>query len=119
MADLFNEEQLFCPTETTLGIIGGKWKGMILWCLCQRTMRFGELHKAIPDITQRMLTKQLRDLEKYDIIVRTVYPVVPPKVEYSLSDHGAALKPLLVQLEDWSRDYLKVKISAANSQEDN
>ena len=118
MADMFNEEQLFCPTETALGIIGGKWKGMILWCLCQRTMRFGELHKTIPDITQRMLTKQLRDLEKYDIIVRTVYPVVPPKVEYSLSEHGAALKPLLGQLEAWSRDYLKEKISAANSDAD-
>ena len=118
MADVFNEEQLFCPTETALGIIGGKWKGMILWCLCQRTMRFGELHKTIPDITQRMLTKQLRDLEKYDIIVRTVYPVVPPKVEYSLSEHGIALKPLLGQLEEWSKDYLKEKISAASSEAD-
>jgi len=111
----FHEGQLFCPTETALGIIGGKWKGMILWCLCQRTMRFGELDKAIPDITQRMLTKQLRDLEKYDIIARKVYPVIPPKVEYSLSDHGAALKPLLEQLEVWSKNYLEVKISASKT----
>lgn len=119
MAGLFNEEQLFCPTETALGIIGGKWKGMILWCLCQRTMRFGELHKTIPGITQRMLTKQLRELENFDIIVRKVYPVVPPKVEYSLSDHGIALKPLLGQLEDWSRDYLQAKISAADAEAGN
>ncbi|MEO3413417.1 helix-turn-helix domain-containing protein [Roseovarius sp. CAU 1744] len=117
MSDLFDDGQLFCPTETVLGIIGGKWKGMILWCLCQRTMRFGELHKTIPDITQRMLTKQLRDLEHYDIIVRKVYPVVPPKVEYSLSEHGQALKPLLEQLEVWSTDYLKKKISNGNSDE--
>lgn len=116
MTNLFNEEQLFCPTETALGIIGGKWKGMILWCLCQRTMRFGELHRTIPDITQRMLTKQLRDLEQYDIIERKVYPVVPPKVEYSLSEHGIALKPLLQQLEDWSKDYLNAKIEASASE---
>ncbi len=115
MTYLFDEGQLFCPTETALGIIGGKWKGKILWCLCQRTMRFGELHKTIPDITQRMLTKQLRDLEKYDIIIRTVYPVVPPKVEYSLSNHGIALKPLLGQLEDWSRDYLNAMISSVDT----
>ncbi|MCG8493871.1 MAG: helix-turn-helix transcriptional regulator [Sneathiellales bacterium] len=117
MKDLFNERQLFCPTETALGIIGGKWKGMILWCLCQRTMRFGELHRTIPDITQRMLTKQLRDLEHYDIIVRTIYPQVPPKVEYSLSEHGIALKPLLEQLEDWSAHYLKAKISISSSED--
>ena len=115
MTNLFDEGQLFCPTETALGIIGGKWKGMILWCLCQRTMRFGELHKMIPDITQRMLTKQLRDLEKYDIIVRKVYPVVPPKVEYSLSEHGIALKPLLEQLENWSKKYLEEKVGTSGT----
>lgn len=118
MTDAFHSGQLFCPTETALGIIGGKWKGMILWCLCQHTMRFGELHKAIPGITQRMLTKQLRDLEKYDIIVRKVYPVVPPKVEYSLSDHGIALRPLLEQLEEWSTEYLKAKVSTQNPEDD-
>lgn len=106
----FDESQLFCPTETALGIIGGKWKGMILWCLCQRTMRFGELHRTIPDITQRMLTKQLRDLEDYDIITRKVYPVVPPKVEYALSAHGETLRPILDALEIWSTDYLTAKI---------
>ncbi len=110
MPDPFNEEQLFCPTETALGIIGGKWKGMILWCLSRRTMRFGELHRAMPDITQRMLTKQLRDLEAFRIIDRKIYPEVPPKVEYSLSAHGLALKPILDDLELWSRDYLETNI---------
>ncbi len=115
MEDRFSEGQLFCPTETALGIIGGKWKGMILWCLCQRTMRFGELHRTIPDITQRMLTKQLRDLEEYDIIERKVYPQVPPKVEYSLSAHGKALKPILDDLEIWSKDYLETKLKAVRA----
>lgn len=114
MEDRFNDDQLFCPTETALGIIGGKWKGMILWCLCQRTMRFGELHRTIPDISQRVLTKQLRELEDYDIITRKVFPQVPPKVEYALSDHGRALKPILDQLEIWSKAYLAAKIAQAN-----
>lgn len=118
MTSPFDERQLFCPTETALGIIGGKWKGMILWCLCQRTMRFGELHRTIPGITQRMLTKQLRDLEHFDIITRKVYPIVPPKVEYSLSAHGEALKPLLEQLEVWSEAYLKAQIRASNATDD-
>ncbi|OJJ13587.1 transcriptional regulator [Alphaproteobacteria bacterium AO1-B] len=100
-------DPLFCPTETALGLIGGKWKGMILWCICRKTMRFNELHRIIPDISQRMLTKQLRELEDHKIIVRRVYPQIPPKVEYSLSAHGEALKPILDQLEDWSRSYLE------------
>lgn len=110
MPDIFHEEQLMCPTETALGIIGGKWKGMILWCLAQKTMRFNELHRTIPNITQKMLTKQLRDLESYDIIVREVYAQVPPKVEYCLSKHGIVLKPILDNLEDWSRNYLEDKL---------
>ena len=99
-------DPLFCPTETVLGLIGGKWKGMILWCLCRKTMRFNALQRMIPSISQRMLTKQLRELEDHGIIERTVYAQVPPKVEYSLSAHGEALKPILDQLEDWARDYL-------------
>ena len=112
----FDEKQLFCPTETALGIIGGKWKGMILWCLCRRTMRFGELHRAMPGITQRMLTKQLRDLEDFRIVDRKVYPQVPPKVEYSLSVHGRTLKPILDDLELWSKDYLETNITRSPDQ---
>ena len=104
-------ESLFCPTETILGIIGGKWKGMILWCICQKTMRFNELHRTIPGITQKMLTRQLRDLEKYNIIERKVYAQVPPRVEYSLSHDGEELKPILDMLETWSRKYLDGRLS--------
>jgi DNA-binding HxlR family transcriptional regulator len=103
-------DPLFCPTETALGMIGGKWKGMILWCICRKTMRFNELHRTIPSISQRMLTKQLRELEDHGIIRRKVYPEIPPRVEYSLSAHGQSLKPILDQLEDWSRDYLTEKL---------
>lgn len=101
-----NQDPLFCPTETALGIIGGKWKGMILWCICQKTMRFNELHRAVPNISQRMLTKQLRELETHGIITREVYAQIPPRVEYRLSKQGQRLKPILEALEDWSRDYI-------------
>ena len=106
MSEKSPRDVLFCPTETALGIIGGKWKGMILWCISRKTMRFNELHRAIPDISQRMLTQQLRDLEANQIIVREVFAQVPPRVEYRLSGHGEALKPILDALENWSRDYL-------------
>jgi len=106
MAKKPHQDPLFCPTETALGIIGGKWKGMILWCISRKTMRFNELHRAVPDISQRMLTKQLRELEEHDIIIREVFAQVPPRVEYRLSAHGETLKPILDALEDWSRDYI-------------
>lgn len=95
-----------CPTETALDLIGGKWKGMILFYLYDDTRRFNELMRLIPGITQRMLTKQLRDLEKHDIIHREVYPQVPPKVEYSLTPLGQTLKPVIRGLEQWGIQYL-------------
>lgn len=96
-----------CPTETALELIGGKWKGMILYYLCSDTRRFNELMRLIPDITQRMLTKQLRDLEAHGIVHRKVYPQVPPKVEYSLTETGKTLEPVVRALETWGKDYLK------------
>jgi len=95
-----------CPTETALDLIGGKWKGMILFYLAQKTMRFNELGRVIPHITQRMLTKQLRDLEAHEIIHRKVYAQVPPKVEYSLTRRGKGLLPVLKELENWGQQYL-------------
>ncbi len=112
MSNTFTKNDLVCPTETALGVIGGKWKGMILWCLAQKAMRFSELHRTIPNITQRMLIKQLRDLEAFDIIKREVFAQVPPKVEYSLSAHGETLKPILDDLEQWSRAYLTERIAS-------
>jgi DNA-binding HxlR family transcriptional regulator len=96
-----------CPTETALDLIGGKWKGMILFYLSSDTRRFNELMRLIPDITQRMLTKQLRDLEAHGIVHREVYPQVPPKVEYSLTNLGKTLVPVIRELEKWGKGYLK------------
>lgn len=93
-----------CNVEITLDLIGGKWKGIVLYHLLSGTKRFNELRKLIPGVTQRMLTNQLRELEDAQLIKRTVYPVVPPKVEYELTNTGMTLKPLLLILQSWGRD---------------
>ncbi len=90
-----------CPVAATLEVIGGKWKPLILFHLRDRPMRFSELRRVVPQATQKMLTQQLRDLERDGIIHRKVHAVVPPKVEYSLSDYGQTLKPLLALMCDW------------------
>lgn len=95
-----------CPVETTLKIIGDKWKVLILRDLFTGTKRFSELKKSLGTVTQKMLTQQLREREKDGIISRKVYPVVPPKVEYSLTDLGKTLKPMIQSLSDWGI-YLK------------
>ncbi|GHF26293.1 putative HTH-type transcriptional regulator YdeP [Kordiimonas sediminis] len=100
-----------CPTETALDVIGGKWKGMILFYLNPDKKRFNELRRVLPGITQRMLTKQLRELEEDGLVHREVYPVVPPKVEYSLTDLGQALSPVLSSLKVWGEKYLECKKS--------
>lgn len=96
-----------CPTEAALDAIGGKWKGMILYHLSHGTKRFSELQRLIPAVSQRMLTAQLRQLEADQIIHREVYPEVPPKVEYSLTDFGQALEPVLRSLQNWGVAYLE------------
>lgn len=95
-----------CPVETTLDMIGGKYKALILWHLSQQTLRFSELQKGIPRATAKMLTQQLRELEADQLIHRKVYPVVPPKVEYSLTELGRSLLPVLVAMRDWGAEYL-------------
>lgn len=90
-----------CPLEASLEMIGGKWKGVILYHLLDGTHRFSALQRAIGDISQRTLTKQLRELESDKLIERKVYPVVPPKVEYSLTPSGESLRPVLLALHDW------------------
>jgi DNA-binding HxlR family transcriptional regulator len=90
-----------CPVEATLSLIGGKWKGVVLWHLLEGTLRFNEIRRRLPDVTQRMLTNQLRELEADGFIVRKVYPQVPPKVEYSLSERGRSLEPVLLALKSW------------------
>ena len=96
-----------CPIEATLALSGGKYKTLILWHLKDTILRFNELKKLIPKATPKMLTQQLRELESDGLIIRVVYPVVPPKVEYSLSDFGKSIIPILDSMCDWGSDYLE------------
>jgi DNA-binding HxlR family transcriptional regulator len=94
-----------CPVTTALSVIGGKWKVIILWHLQDGVKRFGELQRLVKGISQKMLTQELRDLEHSGLVGRKVYPVVPPKVEYSLTETGWSLKPVLEQLCEWGEAY--------------
>jgi len=104
-----------CPVEAALGVIGGKWKPVLLWILADRTMRFSEIQHAVPNITQAMLTKQLRELEQDELIVRKVYAQVPPKVEYSISDLGRTAMPVLKSLCTWGDEYLSLRENGKNA----
>jgi DNA-binding HxlR family transcriptional regulator len=96
-----------CAVEACLEVIGGKWKGVILHHLMTRgVLRFNEIQRLKPSLSPRILTAQLRELEHDGVIARKVYPVVPPKVEYSLSKAGESLKPLLQAMQDWGDEYL-------------
>lgn len=90
-----------CPVETALDVLAGKWKILILWYLRRETLRFSELQRLLPRVTQKMLIQKLRELENDGIVKREVYPVVPPKVEYSLTEYGQTLKPILKQMYLW------------------
>jgi len=94
-----------CPVEATLDVIGGKWKGVILFHLMDEPKRFNELRRLLPEVTQRMLTLQLRELENDGVIHREIYPQIPPKVEYSLTPFGDTLKPILILMKDWGNEY--------------
>lgn len=94
-----------CPMEAALDLIGGKWKAVILSRLLERMYRFNELRRTHPTITQRMLTNQLRELERDGFIHRKVYAEVPPRVEYSITDAGRTLEPVLTQLRLWGEKY--------------
>lgn len=97
---------LNCPVDVTLRLIGGKYKSLILWHLLGGAKRHGELQKLIPQATPKMLTQQLRELENDSLLSREVFPVVPPKVEYSLSDTGRSLKPILAAMYDWGTHFM-------------
>ena len=98
-----------CPVEATLELIGGKYKALILWHLSNGKLRFSELRKIITNATPKMLTQQLRELEASALIHREVFPVIPPKVEYSLTETGRSLLPILVAMRDWGAGYLRKK----------
>ena len=99
-------ERLSCPVETTLDVIGGRWKVLILRELMQGVQRFNQLHRSLKGITQKMLTQQLREMEEDGLVHREVYLQVPPKVEYSLTDVGKTLQPILEAMHCWGEAYL-------------
>ncbi|HQS66312.1 MAG TPA: helix-turn-helix domain-containing protein [Sulfuricurvum sp.] len=104
------EKKYNCPFELTLELIGGKWKGLILWHIHEKkVLRNGELLRLIPKITQKMLTQQLREMEENGLIHRVIYEQVPPKVEYSLTDHGKSLRPILDMMLSWGIEYAQDK----------
>ncbi|HVH88503.1 MAG TPA: helix-turn-helix domain-containing protein [Terriglobales bacterium] len=94
-----------CPVQVTVDVIAGKWKPLILFYLKHRTVRFNELRRMIPEATHKMLTQQLRDLERAGIVTRKIYPEIPPRVEYSLSPEGQTLKPILAAMAEWGEKY--------------
>ena len=103
------EEREHCPVAATLELIGGKYKALILWHLSEGELRFSGLREVIHGATAKMLTQQLRELETHDLIHREVFPVIPPKVEYSLTETGKSLMPILVAMRDWGANYLRSK----------
>lgn len=102
----YKNKRFTCPMEMTMDLIGGKWKVVILWHLSFGVLRFNELYRKFPDVTQKMLTQQLRDLEADGLILRNVYPQVPPKVEYSLTETGRSLVPVLNDMNKWGAEFV-------------
>ena len=94
-----------CPVETTLGLISNRWKVLIIRDLLEGKKRFGELKQSIGNVSQKVLTSNLRDMEKAGLLTRTVYPEVPPRVEYTLTETGYSLKPILDSMVAWGTDY--------------
>ena len=100
------QTSLNCPFELAIEVIGGKWKGLILWHLHdKKVLRNGEMLRLMPRITQKMLTQQLREMEENGLVKRVIYEEVPPKVEYSLTQHGNALRPILEMMSEWGVEY--------------
>lgn len=111
MAIAKNTAEFHCPVEALLSLISGKYKPIILYhLLTDGTMRFSELRRALPQATAKMLTQQLRELEKDQLITRTVYPVVPPKTEYAMTAYGRTLAPVLTAMCDWGKTYMSDRI---------
>lgn len=99
-------KEIACPVSATLRVIGGKWKPVILWEMENGTLRFGQLRRAIPGITQKMLTQQLRELEHDGIVWRKVYAEVPPRVEYGITPYGQTLRPVLNEMAAWGSSHV-------------
>jgi DNA-binding HxlR family transcriptional regulator len=113
---LLNGKEFHCAMDITMNFIGGKWKTVVLWYLKKDKKRFSELRKLIPNITEKMLSLQLKGLEKDGIVGRKVYAQVPPKVEYYLTDFGKTLIPMLDEIASWGRNLAKTKGKMADKQ---
>jgi DNA-binding HxlR family transcriptional regulator len=100
-----SKKSVSCPVETTLAVINGRWKVLVIHRLLEGTKRFGELHRALPGISHRTLTKQLREMEADRLLRRKVYREVPPRVEYSLTPLGESLKSILLAMDEWGKTY--------------
>lgn len=105
---VMGDETYYCAMDVSMSFIGGKWKTVVLWYLRKGPKRFGELKKLIPPITEKMLSLQLKELEKDGIVKRTIFPEVPPRVEYELTDEGQTLLPLLEEIAAWGRRKAKL-----------
>ena len=103
------DAELHCPVEATLGMIGGKYTTLSLWKLISGPMRFSELRRAVPAATPKMLTQQLRELEGDGLVHREIFPVIPPRVEYSLTEFGQSIRPVLKSMYEWGSLYLERK----------
>ena len=93
------------PMDVTLEVIGGKWKALLVYRLLNGPLRFSELKRLVPDITEKMLTQQLRELERVGVLTRTVFAEVPPRGEYCVTEHGATLQPVLAAMCEWGRSH--------------
>jgi DNA-binding HxlR family transcriptional regulator len=113
MAYTKNGRTFHCPVEAALDVIGGKWKPLILWHLCDGVKRFSELQRELPGVNAKMLTRQLRELEGDGVVRRTVYPEVPPRVEYAVTEFGRTLLPIMEALCAWGTQYLGIDGAAA------
>ncbi len=106
--DIEKAKTFQCPMELAMSIIGGKYKAVIIWHLIENTLRYNEIQKFIPKATPKMLSQQLKELEADGIINKTMYPVIPPKTEYSLTELGKTLVPIIQDLESWGDKYFKI-----------
>lgn len=106
----FRDKEYRCPVELTIDLIGGKWKALLLWELSDKTLRFNELIRLFPNATRKMLTQQLKEMERNGLILRQEYNQIPPKVEYSLTTFGKSLMPVLFSMNQWGKDYIEENI---------
>ena len=108
-------QDFHCPIEATLAVLGGKWTPLVLWELRDETLRFGELRRRIPDITKKMLSQRLQELEEDGVVHRKAYAEVPPRVEYSLTEFGQTLRPVLESMCEWGVTYLSADDAPAET----